>query len=475
MITAEKKVEKTLEFFLRTVKRYDMLRKGESILVAVSGGPDSISLFDLLYQIRVDWHLDLHLAHLNHSLRGEASEKDQLFAEKFAKDLKMPISIKKVDAAQYAHEHRMSLEEGARECRLQFFKAEADRLGVRKVALGHHKDDQAETVLLRLIRGTGLKGLGAMKPVTDWNGLVLIRPLIELEKKDLAEYVRERKLAYCVDFSNQETRFMRNKIRHRLIPDLERYYNPKIKNSLANLAETVTLDLSFIEGLVLRQYPKVVKKKKEALLILKKKKFLEQPEALRFRILQKAVRELDPESELDYSHWDEFRKALDRNAQNYEIHVAHEVSVALERKELILRTGGSDRTQRQYEYGLRLGEKMVVKELGLELISEAFDQRIYKLDRKDRTCGIFDLEKIGFPIMIRNRREGDVFQPLGMQYEKKLKDFLINRKIQSYEKDQIPLFLSKNQIFWVYGIEISDRCKVTNRTRRFLKISSRSI
>lgn len=474
MITEEKRLRNTLEVFLRTIKRYDLIKRGDSLLVAVSGGPDSISLFDLLYQIRVDWQLDLHIVHLNHSLRGEASERDQLFAEKFARDLKMPISIRKVDVAQFAQDHRMSLEEGARECRLQFFKEEAERLGIRKVALGHHKDDQAETVLLRLIRGTGLKGLGAMKPITEWRGLVLIRPLIELEKKDLLDHVRERKLVYCVDFSNQEARFLRNRIRHRLIPDLEHYYNPKIKNALANLAETVTLDLSFIEEAILERYPKVVKKKKDVFLILKKKRFLEQPEALRFRILQKAVHELEPDSELDFSHWDEFRQALDRGALSYQIHVAQEVSLALERKEIVIRKQILEKA-RPYEYALRLGDKVTVRELGREFISEAFDQRIYKHDRRDRTCGIFDLERIGFPIVIRNRREGDVFQPLGLNYEKKLKDFFISRKVQSYDKDQIPLFLSRRDIFWVYGVEISDRYKVTHRTRRFLQISSRSL
>ncbi len=474
MITTERKMEKALEVFLRAVRKHNMLKKGDSLLVAVSGGPDSVSLFDLLYQIRTDWRLNLHIVHLNHSLRGEASERDQLFAEKFAKDLKMPISVKKIDVEHYAQEHRMSIEEAARECRLEFFREEANRLGIQKVALGHHKDDQAETVLFRIIRGTGLRGLGAMKPVTEWQGLTLIRPLIELEKKDLEDYVKERKLTYCIDLSNQETRFMRNRIRHRLLPDLERYYNPKIKSVLANLAETVILDLAFIEDAVLHRYPKVLKKRKGSMLVMKKKKFLEQPEALRFRILQRAVREVDPESELDYFHWDEFRNALGRENPSYEIHVANEVSISVQRKELVIRKLTADK-ERQYEYHLQLGGRVVVKEAGLEFISEVFDRRIYKLDRKDKTCGIFDLERIRFPITIRNRQEGDLFQPLGLHYEKKLKDFFIGRKIQSYEKNQIPLFVSKNEIFWVYGVEISDQFKVTHRTRRFLKISSQSV
>src|SRR3989338_4445706 len=244
----------------------------------------------------------------------------------------------------------------------------------------------------------------------------MMRPLIECEKNDILEYVKERKLAYCVDASNQETRFMRNRIRHRLLPDLERYYNPKIKNALANLAETVTLDFAYLDEVIQKNYPKVIRKRKEGLLILKKKKFLQQPEALRFSILQKAVKEVDSESELDYFHWDEFRKALEQDSRSYKIHVANELSLAIERKEIILKKQSEEDVQ-NFEYTLR---------------------------------------------------EGDVFQPLGLHYTKKLKDFFISRKIPSYEKSNIPLFASRGEIFWIYGVEISDRFKVTHRTRRFL-------
>lgn len=474
MITVAGKMDRAMDFFLRSIKRYNMLEKGDALLVALSGGPDSVCLFDLLYQIRVDWHLELHVVHLNHTLRGEASDKDQVLAEKIAKDLKVPISVKRADVAAYAREHRMSIEEAARECRLEFFKEEADRLGIKKVVLGHHKDDQAETVLLRIIRGTGLKGLGAMKPIQNWHGITLIRPLIEMEKRDIEAYVSDRKLAYCLDATNQEIRFMRNRVRHRLIPEMERHYNPRIKNALAALAETVALDLAFLEDAVGRLYPKVVKRRKDSMLILKKKKFLEQHEALRFRILQKAVRELDPESEIDFFHWGEFRRALEAETSHYEMHVSHDLSVAVERKEIVLRKNKAGDAP-QYEYTIRLGEKVVVREAKLEFTVEAFDRRIYKDDRKDRSCGIFDLEKIHFPMVIRNRREGDTFHPLGLHYSKKLKDFLIARKVPSYEKNQIPLFLSAAEIFWVYGVEISDRFKVTARTRRFLKIASRPI
>jgi tRNA(Ile)-lysidine synthase len=474
MITAEDKSERVLEGFLRTLTRFRMLEKGDSILVAVSGGPDSVALFDLLYQIRTDWHLDLHIVHLNHCLRGEASEKDQMFAERFAKDLKVPISIKKMDVEKYARDHRMTLEEAARECRFEFFKEEADRLGIRKVALGHHRDDQAETVLFRILRGTGLKGLAGIKPVGSWQGLVLLRPLIDFEKKDIEDYARSRKLTYCVDVSNREMRFMRNRIRHRLLPELERYYNPRVKQALAALAETLSLDLAFLEDLVAGHYGKVVKKRKEGLILLKKKKFLGEPEALRFRILQRAVKELDPESELDYGHWNEFRKALESGRASYEMHVLNEVSISVERKEIVLKRALLDKTH-QYEYRLEVGKTLVVKEANLEFTTEAYDRRIYKVNRRDRTCGIFDLDKIKLPVVVRNRREGDVFQPLGLPFTKKLKDFFIARRVPSYEKNRIPLFLSGGDVFWIYGVEISDRFKVTHETRRFLKISGRSL
>lgn len=470
MIPMERKEDRMPNIFLRTIRKYEMVRKGDSIMIALSGGPDSVSLFDLLYRIRADWKLNLHLVHVNHSLRGDASERDQMFAEKFARDLKMPISIKKLDVEKFAQEHRLSVEEAGRECRLQFFREEGQRLGISKVALGHHKDDQAETVLFRILRGTGLRGLGGMKPVSDWHGLTLIRPLIELGKHDLENYIRDRKLIYCVDASNEQTHFMRNRIRHQLIPYLERHYNPRIKSSLVHLAETVAQDLAFIEEIAVKNYPKIVKKRRDSLITLKKKKFVVLADALRYRILQKAIRELDPDSELTFFHWDEVRKALERGADKFELHAPSEVSIAFERKEIVLKKLVAEKSE-QYQYELSLGGKVKVPELGLEFVTEAFDNRIYKQDRQDKTCGIFDLDRISFPVVIRNRREGDVFQPLGLPFPKKLKDFLISRKVASYDKNRNPLFVSGSDIFWVFGVEIGEKFKVTHRTRRFLKIS----
>lgn len=475
MDTLDIKAEKTKELFLRTIKRHGMLRKKDGLLIAISGGADSGALFDLLYSIRADWQLDLHLIHLNHCLRAEASDKDQKFVEHMARDLKFPVISKKIDVGAFAKDNRLSLEDAARQCRLQFFREEAAKLGIKKVALGHHKDDRAETVLFRILRGTGLRGLGTMKPVTQWpDDLTFIRPLIEMEKKEIEEYVASRKLSFCTDESNLDTRFARNKIRHRLIPSLEKHYNPRIKNALAHLAETVALDLHFIEDAVTKIYPKVLSRRKHGFVQLKRSRFQKQAEALRFRILQKAVRDINPSSEMDYFHWNELRGALDREAQNYELNLPNDVLLTLDRKEIFVSKPVVDE-KISYEYLAKVGKRVKIKEAGIEVLCETFDKRIYKVDRQDKTCGIFDLDQITFPIKIRNRQEGDYFQPLGLPVRKKLKDFLTARKVPNYRKVTLPLFFAGENIFWVYGIEIGDRFRVSHRTRRFLKISTRPL
>lgn len=471
MFAIEKKTGGVFDDFMRLVRRNKLIEKGDSLLVAFSGGPDSVCLFDMLYRMRTDWKLNLHFVHLNHSLRGSESDKDQIFAEKFARDLKMPISVKKVDVEKFAQENRLSLEEAGRECRLQFFQEEAERLKIKKVALGHHKDDLAETVLLRMLRGTGLRGLSGIKPWVEMKGMVLIRPLLDIEKSKLQEYLTERKLAYCVDASNSRTDFARNRIRHKLIPILERDYNPKVRNALAHLAETIALDLGYIEAAVEQQYPKIFKKKKGALVLLDKKKFRDLHDALKFRVLQKALRVLDPECELNFGHWNEIRKALEDDVQKFEVTLPNDLAVAFERKEVLLKKPSVAAPQENYEYSLEPGSKVKIRELDLTFSCEVSDSRIFKEDRYDKTCGIFDMERITFPITVRNRRDGDIFQPLGMKYTKKLKDFLIARKIPSYNKNQLPVFVSGEQIFWVYGVEIGERYKVFHKTRRFLKIS----
>jgi len=232
-----------------TIKRYDLIRKNDKIVVGVSGGPDSVALTFLLNSLRKELKLTLHIAHLDHRLRKN-SYRDRIFVEKLAKQLKIPITPAEINTRQLAR--RGSLEEIARNARLGFLFKVAKDIKADKIALGHNLDDQAETVLMRILRGAGLYGLSGILPKRKIAGYEIIRPLIEIKRKDIEAYLKRKKIKPRIDKSNSEDIYFRNKIRNRLLPLLEKGYNENIKEILSNTAQSLGYDYDYLMRVALR-------------------------------------------------------------------------------------------------------------------------------------------------------------------------------------------------------------------------------
>jgi tRNA(Ile)-lysidine synthase len=236
------------------IRRYNLLSRNDRVIVGVSGGPDSVALLCILNSLKREFKLNLHIAHLDHQLRAE-SRRERQFVESLAGKLQLPFSAAKVNIGKIAK--KGSLEEIAREERLNFFLSLAKKLGADKIALGHNQDDQAETVLMRLIRGTGLLGLGSILPKRNIGKLVIIRPLIEIPRKAIDSYLNRKRIKPCLDLSNRETVYFRNRVRNRLMPQLARDYNPGIKQSLANMAQIFAGDYDYLEKTALKALDKL--------------------------------------------------------------------------------------------------------------------------------------------------------------------------------------------------------------------------
>ena len=230
--------------FKETIKKYGLLQKGDKILVAVSGGPDSLTLLLQLVSLKAEWGLTLHIAHLDHKLRSDSGE-DAVFVKKLGEKLKIPVTVKSVNLK--LRHTKGSLEELGRDERLDFLINLARKIKAHKVALGHNLDDQAETVLMRLLRGTGLSGLGGISAKRKMHGVTFIRPFLETRRKEIDRFLKNRGVKARVDSSNQEDVFLRNKIRHNLIPLLKQKYNPNIVEVLSNLAESVSYDYEYLD------------------------------------------------------------------------------------------------------------------------------------------------------------------------------------------------------------------------------------
>jgi len=235
--------------FAETVKKYNLIQKGDKILLGVSGGPDSLALLFQLVSIKSKMGLALHIAHIDHNLRSD-SETDAYFVKKLAEKLNIPFSLKKLDPD--FTKKQGSLEEICREARLDFFIKTAKKIKAHKVALGHNLDDQAETILMRLLRGTGLSGLTGISAKRNIRGVVFIRPLLETPRCKIDKFLKRKSVRPRVDSTNQKDLFLRNKIRHNLIPLLKKEYNQNIVEGLANLAESASYDYEYLDQVAKR-------------------------------------------------------------------------------------------------------------------------------------------------------------------------------------------------------------------------------
>lgn len=230
------------------IREQRLLRRGETVVVAVSGGPDSMALLDLLTRLRDEWQVRLHVAHLNHQLRGAAADADEAFVRAECQRARLPCTVRQTHVAEVAHERGLSEETAARQARYEFLQEVAGQIGAGAIAVGHTCDDQAETVLMRLLRGAGAEGLCGIRPARPLGRYRLVRPLLTLWRHEIERYLRSRRHRWRVDASNRDPRYLRNRIRHVLLPLLEQEYQPRLREVLFRTAEALQADYAFIEA-----------------------------------------------------------------------------------------------------------------------------------------------------------------------------------------------------------------------------------
>ena len=319
-----------------TIKKYNMLQKGNKVIIGLSGGPDSVTLLHVLYSLKKEYSLDILIAHLDHKFRGEESIGDRKFCEALAKKYNLDIIWEEIDVPKISKEKGISPEEAARIERYDFFKRTAKKKGIEKIAVGHTRDDQAETVLMRIIRGAGTKGLGGISPLKDMLGIRIIRPLIEVSRKEVEGFIAKEGLKFIKDSSNEKTIFTRNKIRLELIPFIEKNFNSNIKEVLANMAENLQIENEFLSRYSRRKFNSISKIKNGNVLI-NLKKLKEQPEALRKRILRAGMEELKGDlRKITYQHWKEIEELIDSRPVNSIVDLPAGINVARDRENITI-------------------------------------------------------------------------------------------------------------------------------------------
>ncbi len=290
------------EKVLKTIRRYEMVCAGDKVIVAVSGGPDSVFLTRALNTLGKKLNMELSIVHLDHGLRGEESTEDAEFVKGLARSLKLEFIHKRINLRELK-DRKLSVEEAARLERYKFFREAAAKKGANVVATAHTLDDQAETVLINLIRGASTKGASGIPPVReDADGLKIIRPLVELQKSEMLEYLAENKIAYRIDSSNLQNEYFRNVVRREIIPFLERF-NPRVKRALSNFAGHLREDLEFMRRAKAESAKRLSKKTGERI-SFDLKDIVVQPRALAKEIIRDSLETIGGDvKKLSYRHW----------------------------------------------------------------------------------------------------------------------------------------------------------------------------
>jgi tRNA(Ile)-lysidine synthase len=465
---------------LAFIKENKLVARGEKLVVAVSGGPDSVCLLYILFALRQELGINLHIAHLNHQLRGKDSAADARYVTAIAKKLNIPATIASEDVKSYQKQHRLSLEEAAREVRYDFLAGVAAKAGATKVAVGHTSDDHIETVLMHLIRGSGTKGLGGLSPLNKLKlhggSLTVIRPLVNLSRAETVNYCRAHKLKPRLDATNLSTEPLRNKIRLRLLP-LLRQYNPQINQSLLRLSRNAAADFDFIEKEAHRLVNDVLQVG-EGAVIIKKKGFLALPSALQRQMLRYAIASLlGSLKDIESGHIEDIIDALAKPAGKV-IGLPFGINFTIEYNRYILALESASLClfpAIEGEIKLKIPGRTA---LPGGVINASIEKKLAGGKwggENNEFSACLDFDKASENLTIRCRKPGDRFQPLGMAQPKKLNIFMIDARIPQSWRRYIPLVGAGDHIIWIVGYRIDERYKVRPETRNILRLEFKTI
>jgi tRNA(Ile)-lysidine synthase len=457
------------------IREKGILPGGEKLVVAVSGGPDSVCLLRVLADLRPELGIELHVAHLNHRLRGKDSDADATYVSKLARRLGLPATIESKDVKDYRKEKRIPLEEAAREVRYDFLAEVAKATGAGRVAVGHTADDHIETVLMHLFRGSGTRGLTGLRPLTRWKSaagdLTIIRPLLELGRRDTLAYCRQHRLRPRTDVSNFSPEPFRNRVRLHLLPEL-RKYNPQIAGALLRTAAIAGDDQQYIDGEAEKLWKGIARQEKGAV-IIDRKAFSTLPAALRRHLLRRAVESVRGSlKDIEAVHIEDILGALDGPAGKT-IGLPFGLNFTTEYDRYVLAPDSLSLcpfTLLENETALNIPGRTGLP--GWEVLADVITSPGAKAlkGENDAFSAYLDFRRTGSRMSVRPRRSGDRFQPLGMGRAKKLNQFMIDARIPRSWRGRIPVVASPEQIIWVVGWRIDERLKVDADTKKVLHL-----
>lgn len=453
---------------LKTIEKYNMLECGDKVIAAVSGGADSVCMLHILNNLKNDLKFSLCCVHINHGLRGEAADRDEAFVKALCVNMGIDFYSKKFDVARLAEENKITCEEAGRNVRYSFFEEIKTKYGYNKVATAHNKNDNAETVLMRIIRGTGIDGLAGI-PYMRNDGV--IRPILDISREQVEEYCTENNLEFCTDATNLENDFTRNKVRNMLIPFIEREFNAKISDSLIRLSDSAEEDSKFLKSYTKRLYQRLgnpIPGSKLNTLHIDSLKLLEKP--ILTRILQLAAEKSSP-AKLEKKHICDIIELLNKNT-GASINLPQGLVAEINYGWLTF-SGPLDKIEVKsnadgFFADIAIGDTVCIEALGKEISIREEYAKEYKCKINEIAA---DIDKIGFqPLFLRSRRDGDKIVWFSDGKAKKIKNIFIDEKIPQKDRNKIPLLATGDEIIAIVGSRVSEKYKITKDSERALVI-----
>lgn len=463
---------------LETVRRDALLRAGGRVLVALSGGADSVAMLFLLRELESAGELAIAgVAHLNHQLRGADADGDEAFCAALAARLALPFRSGRVDVAALARDRRRSLEDMARDVRYAFLAAAASELEADAVAVAHTRDDQAETFLLRLLRGAGARGLAGIRPRAGR----VIRPLLEIRREELRVYLRDVGECFREDASNADVVIPRNRIRHELIPYLQQRFNPGAADVLAREAALARHDEELLDAQAIELASRIVVTDDVGTVRIDGPALREAPKALALRVALAALERQAGGRPVGFEHVQRLLEFAG-DGKNASISMPGQ-HAAKSGDAILLVTAGSRPVARgpganSFAFSLSIPGEVHLAPQRLTVCAEKLpgsEARLRKWKARESEVGVA-AEELRLPLAVRSRRAGDRFRPLGAPGVRKLQDFLVDRKVPRRERDALPLVVDANdRIVWVVGQSVAEDFRVTDPSRGVLLLKVRHL
>lgn len=451
-----------LQKFCKTIKEYNMIEKDNNIIVGVSGGADSMCLLHLLKEASTMYRFHITVVHVNHGIRGKEADEDAEYVHNMCKQWNIPCYIYNIDIKKEALKRKCSEEEAGRTLRYEIFEDVRVKNQGDKIAVAHNMNDQAETVLMQLFRGSGMKGLGGISPVRD----NIIRPILEFTREEIENYCIQNHINYRQDYTNELNIYTRNKIRNEIIPLIRENFNPNIVKTIYNMSILLREEETFLNEEAEKSFNKCINEENNNILSLDNILFNSYHPVLKKRIIRIVIEKL-----IGHIKNIDFRHILDiidlsTKGTGKKLYLPNGIIVKRQYEKLVFQVG--EDISKGFCYDILIPSKIFIKEMNLQVEAKLLEREKFVLSNQNTYTKSFDYDRIETSLHIRTKKSGDYI--VLKNGSKKLKDYFIDEKIPRDKRETIPLLADGNRILWIIGYRYSDAYKITSYTDKILQV-----